>query len=131
MPAKDHYHDAVKRALIKDGWHILDENYFIGTETRQLWVDLHIENGAGEKRALVEIKSFSGQSVIEDLANAIGKYLIYRAALIATQTQVLLYLAIPSCTHRQIFSESLGLVLRRMIPLHLIVYDIAGEVING
>ena len=29
MPAKDIYHDAVKQALIKDGWLILTENYVL------------------------------------------------------------------------------------------------------
>jgi len=33
MPAKDHYHDSVKRALIKDGWTIDGEQVaFIGSE---------------------------------------------------------------------------------------------------
>ncbi len=30
MPAQDLHHDAVKPALIKDGWHITDDPFNIG-----------------------------------------------------------------------------------------------------
>lgn len=30
MPAQDLHHDAVKQALIKDGWDITDDPFYIG-----------------------------------------------------------------------------------------------------
>ena len=44
MPAKDIYHDAVKNALIKDGWIITADPYPIKYEEVKLFADL-----AGEK----------------------------------------------------------------------------------
>ncbi len=130
MPAKDRYHDAVKRAFIKEGWIILDDQYFIGTETRQLWVDLHIQDKTGERRLLVEVKSFlAGESVVENLANAIGKYQIYEAAIALRKLQLPLYLAIPIHTFEGIFNEDIVQELTRKIKVRLIVYDPEKEVI--
>lgn len=130
MPAKDRYHDTVKRALIKDGWTILDDQYFIGTETRELWVDLHIEDKTGERRVLVEVKSFlAGESAVENLANAIGKYQIYEAAIAIRRLQLPIYLAIPIQIFEGIFSEDLVHELTRKIEVRLIVYDPEKEVI--
>lgn len=43
MPAKDTYHDAVKNALIKDGWTITADPYTIKYEELQLFADLLAE----------------------------------------------------------------------------------------
>lgn len=45
MPAKDRYHDAVKSALIKDGWIIVFDPYPIKYQEVRLLADL-----AGKKR---------------------------------------------------------------------------------
>ncbi|MBC7812419.1 MAG: xisH family protein [Burkholderiales bacterium] len=42
MPAKDRYHDTVKRALIKEGWLITDEQVTLIVDKRYLWVDLTV-----------------------------------------------------------------------------------------
>lgn len=47
MPAKDTYHDAVKQALIKDGWTITADPYPIKYAEVKLFADL-----AGEKTLL-------------------------------------------------------------------------------
>jgi hypothetical protein len=125
MPAKDRYHDTVKRALVKDGWTILDEQYFIGTDARQLWVDLHIGDAAGQHRLLVEVKSFLvGESAVENLANAIGKYQIYEAAIAIRKLQLPLYLAIPIRVYEGIFSEDIVAELTQNIKIRLIRYDL-------
>jgi hypothetical protein len=38
MPVKDRYHDIVKRALIKEGWIIEDEQFTLTVEQRNLWI---------------------------------------------------------------------------------------------
>ena len=43
MPAKDVYHDAVKNALIKDGWTITADPYKIKYKDAELFADLAVE----------------------------------------------------------------------------------------
>ncbi|MEG4915829.1 MULTISPECIES: element excision factor XisH family protein [unclassified Microcoleus] len=40
MPAKDTYHNAVKNALLKDGWIITADPYFIKYEDAELYADI-------------------------------------------------------------------------------------------
>jgi len=44
MPAKDLYHEAVKNALIKDGWTITADPYPIEFEDAELYPDLAIKD---------------------------------------------------------------------------------------
>ena len=50
MPAKDIYHDAVKNALIKDGWRITADPYYIIYKKLRLVADL------GAERSISAIK---------------------------------------------------------------------------
>ncbi|MEM8642651.1 MAG: element excision factor XisH family protein [Cyanobacteria bacterium P01_G01_bin.54] len=62
MPAKDIYHSAVRFALTKDGWTILEENYLLKYEEDRLYVDLAAEKIIAatrqERKILVEIIKF-------------------------------------------------------------------------
>ena len=40
MPAKDRHHDAVVRALRKDGWPIIREQFELIVPSRRLWIDI-------------------------------------------------------------------------------------------
>ena len=40
MPAKDIYHQAVKHALLKDGWTILSEDYVLEYDGDKLYADI-------------------------------------------------------------------------------------------
>lgn len=78
MPARDIYHDAVKNALVKDGWTITHDPYTIGFGFKDVFVDLGAEaplaaERAGERIA-VEIKSFRGPSEIHNFENALGQF---------------------------------------------------------
>lgn len=70
MPAKDIYHNEVKNALIKDGWTITDDPYFIKYEDAELYADLAAEKPIAAERQgqkiVVEIKSFVGKSLMYD-----------------------------------------------------------------
>jgi hypothetical protein len=77
MPAKDIFHDCVKRALIKDGWIVTDDPLSLKIGRKDLFIDLAAEKiliaeKVTEKIA-VEIKSFVGTSEVEDLKNALGQ----------------------------------------------------------
>lgn len=50
MPAKDIYHDAVKNALIKDGWLIIADPYIIKYEDAELYADLAAEKPIAAER---------------------------------------------------------------------------------
>ena len=71
MTAKDIIHDNVKHALIKDGWVITHDPYTIEFEQEFLYADLAAERvlaaEKGNKKIVVEIKSFVGQSTNQDL----------------------------------------------------------------
>lgn len=124
MPRLDQYHNAVKRALVKDGWRITSEQFFIKLPERRLWIDLLVESVNDDLRALVEVKSYSNvKSPVENLAAAVGKCMIYRAALARINQPLPLYLAIPLVAFQGIFSETIAKTVLDQAQIGLIVYD--------
>ncbi len=103
--------------------------YVISYGKRFLFVDLGAEEGGfvGAQREsvkiAVEIKEFHGKSVIEDLEQAVGQYVLYRLLLGKTDPDRLTYLAVPSVTYDGIFREPVGDLVIRELPLNLIVID--------
>lgn len=77
MPARDKYHDAVKNALIQEGWTITHDPYRLTIGRRRGYIDLGAEMPiAAEKegrRIAVEVKSFLGASELDDLENVLGQ----------------------------------------------------------
>lgn len=51
MPAYDRYHQAVRNALIKDGWTITDDPLALSVGKRTLYVDLGAEQILGAEKA--------------------------------------------------------------------------------
>ncbi len=66
MAAKDIFHDAVKRALEKDGWIITDDPLFIRFGGLEMYIDLGAERifaaERNDERIAVEVKSFIGST---------------------------------------------------------------------
>ena len=85
MAAKDLYHDHVRKALETDGWTIMHDPLSVKWLGRSLQIDLGAERiiaaEKGNERIAVEVKSFIGDSPIEDLRDALGQFVIYRSAL--------------------------------------------------
>jgi len=135
---RDSIHDAVKQALVKDGWDITDDPYVIAFGERFLFVDLGAENNQaivgnfiGATRAnlriAVEIKELRGQSVIVELEQAIGQYgqyVLYRLLLNRIEPERTVYLAIPDKAYRELFTEPIGELVISDLPLRLLVVDI-------
>jgi hypothetical protein len=98
MSAKDAIHGIVKNALIKDGWTITADPYTIIYEGESLYADLAAERPIAAERAgrriIVEVKSFTGPSIVQDFKNAWGQYMLYRMLLRQTRDEHKLYLAI-------------------------------------
>jgi hypothetical protein len=66
MPAKDKYHESLRRALEKDGWTVTDDPFRLVWGKRDFYVDFGAERiVAAEKagrRIAVEVKSFLSSS---------------------------------------------------------------------
>lgn len=133
MPAKDRYHDAVKRALLKAGWRIEREQITFIIEDRHVQMDLKISDPRFPERApaYVEIKSFLSRSAIDDLAVAIGKYMMYRVILDELELNAAtLYLAVPVEAYHGVLKERIGMLVRQRIGLVLLVVDVVQEEIR-
>ncbi len=55
MPARDIYHNAVKNALIKDGWTITDDPLTLGIGGATVFVDLGAEQVLGAEKGRVKL----------------------------------------------------------------------------
>ncbi|WP_081431182.1 XisH family protein [Moorena bouillonii] len=107
--AKDLFHDVVKNALIKDGWQITDDPFFLKVGGVEFFIDLGAEKLiAAERngqRIAVEIKSFINPSSITDFHLAIGQFINYRVALKVKDPERQLFLAIPDTTYQRFFHK--------------------------
>ena len=133
MPAKDIFHEAVRKGLEKEAWVITDDPLKLQVGGVEMYVDLGAEKiiaaeRNGEKIA-VEIKSFIGNSNISEFHNAIGQFINYRVALEEQYPEHILYLAVPLTTYRTFFSLQFIQTVMRRFEVKVIVYDPANEVI--
>jgi XisH protein len=131
MPAIDKIHNAVRNALIKDGWLVTHDPYVIQFEEITLFADLAAERALAVERAgrkiVVEVKSFSGASPVQDLKMALGQYDLYRGFIELTDPERELYLAISDSTYRSVFAQRAIQVIVQRYQLPLIVVDIQTE----
>ncbi len=134
MPAKDIYHDSVRKALEKDNWIITDDPLKLTWGKRDFFVDLGakqlIAAQKGELKIAVEIKSFTGISQATELEKALGQYILYRNILEEKEPHRLLYLAIIEDIFKEIFSEPIGDLVIKKNQIKLLVFDEEEEVIS-
>jgi hypothetical protein len=134
MPAKDLFHDCVRHALIHDGWTITHDPLRLTWGGKDLYVDLGAERlMAAEKsgqRIAVEIKSFVGDSEVDDLEKAVGQYVLYRAVLAQREPERELFLAVPELIIRDVFDQSLGELLLKDQSIRVLGFDPQTEVIT-
>lgn len=127
MPAKDIYHDTVKRALEKDGWTITKEHLQLRWGRKYTYVDIAAEKifiaEKGGRKIAVEVKSFVGRSDIVELEKALGQFRLYRLALRKKQEDRELYLAIPKEVYNELFVNPDGFELIESESLKIIVFD--------
>lgn len=133
MPARDLFHEPIKKALIADGWYITHDPLRLRWRTTDTYVDLGAEKLlAAEKnnqKIAVEIKSFLGRSVVDDLEDAIGQYSLYEELLKRLDPDRVLYLAISQQAFANIFVDSIGEVFLESKRVRLIVVDVTAEAI--
>lgn len=133
MPAKDIYHDTVKKALIKDGWTITHDPLRLGWGTDLLYVDLGAERlltaTKKDEKIAVEVKSFVSPSNITSLENALGQYILYQNIIEEIEPERTLYLAVHEEVFSTVFEESLGRMIINKNRLKLLIFNRTEEVI--
>lgn len=107
--ARDKIHYAVKNALIKDGWTITADPYYlkVADDEPDLAADLAAERPLaaekGSRKIVVEIKSFLGRSLITEFYSALGQYLTYLHLLERTEPERELFLAVSDLVFSDFF----------------------------
>jgi hypothetical protein len=133
MPAKDIFHEAVRKGLEKEGWVITDDPLKLQVGGVEMYVDLEAEKIiAAEKdgqKIAVEVKSFIDLSNIFRFHTAIEQFIDYRVALEEQYPDRTLYLAVPLATYQTFFSLQFIQTVVQRLKVKVIVYDPANEVI--
>ncbi len=127
MSARDIFHEAVKRALVKDCWQVTDDPLELEWEEVKVKIDLAAERLIAAEREnekiAVEIKSFISSSAVSSFHTALGQFLNYRIMLELNEPQRELYLAIPVDAYESFFQSRLAQIAVRQNQVKLLVYD--------
>ena len=131
MPKLDIIHNAVKNALIKDGWTITHDPFTIQYKELKLYADLAAEKTfaaeRGGVRIVVEVKSFVGTSKLQDLKLALGQYDIYNSFLKVVAPERKLYVAISHAAYKGFFGKEAIQLIVNTHQLPLIVVNLETE----
>lgn len=131
--AKDKIHQAVKKALEKDGWTIVNDPFYVESGGVEIEIDMEAEKFIiAEKDAikiLVEVKSLSKKSLLYDFHAAIGQYIDYRGILKDENINSQLYLAISAATYEQMQLKSFYEKRLGENQVSLLIVDIVEETI--
>ena len=126
--AKDLFHQAVKQALIKDGWTITHDSYFLMLGKRRGFIDIGAERDIlaaekGTEKIAVEIKSFLGFSDVDQFEDALGQYLLYKPALSEKEPDRTLYLAMPISFYESLFNDAYFIKVAKIYDVKIITFD--------
>jgi hypothetical protein len=128
MPAKDTYHEVVKKALTKEGWTVTHDPYILEMDIgERLYVDLGAERilaaEKGNEKIAVEIKSFASFSPFTDFHQALGQYVSYQLLLEDQDPDRKLYLAVPSERQEWFAEKMLPKKAIQKLQLHIFYYN--------
>ena len=125
--ARDKIHNVVKNALVKAGWDVTHDPYFIKYKGERVFVDLAARRllaaERGDEKIAVEIKSFIGHSLINDVENALGQYMLYQNWLGKIEPERTLYLGIDAAVYQLLLRREALQELLSDFSVHLIVVD--------
>ncbi|MBC6454645.1 MAG: XisH family protein [Hormoscilla sp. SP5CHS1] len=132
MPAKDLFHNLVKKALETEGWIITADPLHLRLGGV---LDMYIDLGAqkviaaekDEKKIAVEIKSFVGSSTISEFHLALGQFFNYRYALEEVEPDRTLYLAVPLTVYQEFFYLNFIQSVVIKSQLNLIIFNVETE----
>lgn len=132
--AKDIYHYVVKNALISDGWTITHDPLRLIAGERSVFADLGAEKlvaaTKGNQKIAVEVKSFVSPSLMSDIEQAIGQYVIYGKLLRRDEPDRALYLAIPEEIYLLIRRDGLEFLFQDDTPVKIISFDSQNQLIK-
>lgn len=129
---KDFYHQHVIEALLKDGWTITHDPFYVPIGNRRGYIDLGAEKSviAAEKtsgnhleKIAVEIKSFISKSDLNDFEGALGKFQLYFYALEDFEPERMLFLAVPLGFYNRFFNDVFFLKLIKRANLKILIFD--------
>jgi hypothetical protein len=126
--AKDIIHEPVKAAIEKAGWRITNDQYTVQFAEFTMYADLAAERviaaQRGNDKIAVEIKSFVKRSPVQDIRDALGQYMMYRAYLTKIEPDRKLYMATSARAYRDVFSLKAVQFLVQQFAIAMIVVDI-------
>jgi hypothetical protein len=126
--ARDIYHEHVKEALIKDGWTITHDPYYldVGNDS-PVEIDLGAQKlmsaERGTEKIVVEIKSFLNRSLTYDFYGAYGQFRFYRRGILKTDPERVLFLAIPNDVYSKIELRSFYMELIEDEKIFLLIFN--------
>ena len=131
MAARDLHHDTVKTALIKDSWTITDDPLTLKIGIRNVLVDLGAEKliaaERGTTKIAVEVKTFIGPSLVNELEKAWGQFFLYSRILKKQDSLRQIYLAVERNVFATLFREEIGQLLLEEPGFRLFVFDAKKE----
>ena len=115
MGRRDTHHQAVRRALVKDGWQITHDPFrltFAGTVvSTDLGAQRPIDAPDGQSIAVeiiaVEVKDFDNQQMLSEFEKALGQFHLYRSLLKRYEPERVLYLAVRKMVWETFFQKFL------------------------
>lgn len=133
MAQLDKIHEAVKKALVQDGWTIKAENFQMRFKELKLYGDMEAHKIFAEKgtrKIVVEVKSFIGVSLISEFQKALGQYHIYKDVLSQLKSEAKVYPAISESAYNKFFiGEGIRFIIEKE-KLSFFVIDLKSEVIT-
>jgi hypothetical protein len=126
--AKDIYHNLVKEALIKEGWTITHDPFYlpIGLGTKKLEADLGAEKFfAAQKnteKILVGVKSFITSSNINELHKSVGQFDFYALLIEGIEPERVPYLAMPEDAFEDLIREPIVQTFLKRHHVNIITY---------
>lgn len=131
--ARDKIHLAVKKALEKEDWTIVNDPFYVESGGVEIEIDMEAEKFIiAQKDAvkiLVEVKSLNKKSLLYEFHATIGQYIDYRGILKDENIDRPLYLAISAATYEQM--QLKPFYEKRLLEnqIRLIIVDILEETI--
>lgn len=127
MPRFDKYHEAVKNALIKDGWTITDDPLKIEFEDTRLWADIGAEKTfaaeKGNQKIAVEVKVFGSVSTFSELQKAAGQYQMYVMFLAELEPDREVFLAVSKDIYDEFFQRPSVKFFVNKIKIKFLIFD--------
>ena len=115
MPARDKYHDAVRNALIKDGWTITHDPFHLQWDDKEEYVTTEDERLIAahklDQNIAVVIAPCLQPLPDAELERSIDLCAVYRSVLAEQKPDCVLHLALPEEVVKDVFQEPLGRLL--------------------